>query len=281
MSTLPRSFFPALCLATFSRLGAADPASADKSNYSFTHPVPADQLRELNTDRPDATEGPYTIDPGHVQLELDFASFTRNRLDGQTTREWSALPFNLRFGILSNFELGVFLEPYRHLAEQPRGGPNESRSGFGDLTVRTKFNFRGNDDEGTALGLILDVKLPTAHSGLGNDAVEGALIFPVAGKLGRGWEFGAMTEVEFRHRDGGGTSGVWINSATVGHELGRATSGYLELTSEAGEGPHVATFNLGLTFRLDANTQLDGGVNLGVSRAADDAQFFTGISRRF
>lgn len=261
-------------------VASAAPAE-DGSGYSFTQPVPAAQLRELNTDRPDATEGPYTVDAGHVQLEMDGVTMTRHRLDGERTRDWSVAPFNLRFGIRQNFELGFFAEPYLRITREPPGGGRTTLSGLGDVTLRSKFNFRGNDGQGLATGGILDVKIPTARAGLGNGAIEGAAILPVAGELAGGWEFGAMTGVAFRHRDEGGVAGVWINTATIGHDLAKGLGGYLEVTSEAGEGPHVATFNLGFTRRLDANTQVDAGVNLGLSRQADDAQVFTGISRRF
>lgn len=264
-----------------SAVAAATATVPDKSGYSLAHPVPAGELRELRTDRPDATEGPYTVDAGHLQIEGDFATFTRNRLDGGRTREWSVAPFNLRVGVLNNFELGLFLDPHVRRSEQPRGGVREVHSGFGDLTVRAKVNFHGNDGGEFASGLIVDVKLPTARHDLGNGAVEGAAILPGSFELAGGWELGAMTGVEVRHRDGGGSRGVWINTATLGHDLAEKISGYLELTSETGDGPQVATFNVGLTWLLNSNVQLDTGVNLGLSRHAGDAQVFAGISRRF
>src|ERR1051325_1682105 len=61
---------------------------ADKTIYSLSNPTPASLLREMSTDRPDATESPFTIDAGRAQLESDFLSYTRNRLDGVRTREW-------------------------------------------------------------------------------------------------------------------------------------------------------------------------------------------------
>src|SRR5688572_22247357 len=73
---------------------------------------PAGALRELTTDRPDSTESPFTVDAGHLQLEMDVASYTRNRLDGVRTTEWVIAPFNLRYGITPNFEAGIFVTPH-------------------------------------------------------------------------------------------------------------------------------------------------------------------------
>ena len=238
-------------------------------------------LRELSTDRPDATESPFTVDAGHWQIETDLVSHTRNRLDGTRTREWDFAPFNLRFGISDNFEAGVFVSPFTRITEEPRGGPRSTLSGFGDITARAKFNFSGNNGDGPAFGLITDLNLPAAASGLGDSHLGGSVIFPFATELPGGWEFGAMTGMDFHHRDGGGMRGTWINTATAGHALCRNVSGYVELTSAAGEGAHVATFNFGFAWKLDANTQFDAGANLGISRTADDLQLFTGVSRRF
>src|SRR2546423_15411810 len=55
----------------------------DKSQFNLFNPTPRDQMRELNTDRPDRTEGPYTVDAGHVQLELDLASYSYDRRNPQ------------------------------------------------------------------------------------------------------------------------------------------------------------------------------------------------------
>src|SRR5687768_3702391 len=156
-------------------------------------------LRELTTDRPDATESPFTVDRDHLQLEMDVASFTRNRLDGVRTEEWALAPFNLRYGVGTNVEAGIFIVPHLRVTEQPRGEPKTRTSGIGDTTLRIKLNFWGNDGGPTALGLMADVKLPTAADALGNDHAEGALTFPFAYELGAGWAGAAMTAVEFAH----------------------------------------------------------------------------------
>ena len=239
------------------------------------------ELRELNTDRPNATESPFTVDAGHWQLEMDLVGQTRNQLDGVRTREWDVAPLNLRLGVTPAIEAGLFFEPYTRLTTEPRGGTRETQTGVGDTTLRAKFNFSGDDGVGAAFGLIVDLKLPTAAAGLGNGAVEGDVVLPFARELPGGWDIGAMTELDIRHRDGGGRRGVWVNSVTLGHDLMPKVSGYVELTSATGDGPHVATFDFGVAWKTGPNTQFDAGVNLGLSRTADDLHIFTGVSQRF
>ena len=47
--------------------------------------MPRDQLRDLTTDRPDTTESPFTIDPGHVQIETTLFGYARAPRDGSVT----------------------------------------------------------------------------------------------------------------------------------------------------------------------------------------------------
>jgi hypothetical protein len=148
--------------------------------------------------------------------------------------------------------------------------------------LRGKWNFTGNEGGERALGVIIDVTLPTAADGLGNDGIEGTLILPVAFKLPGGWDLGAMVGVAAREgANGSGRRGVLIATTTVSHDLSETVGGYLELTSESGDGSHVATFNTGLTLSLGENAQLDCGANLGISEAAPDLGVFAGWARRF
>ncbi len=243
-------------------------------------------MREFSTDRPDLTESPFTVDAGHVQLEMDFARVTRNRVDGERERTSEFAPLNLRLGVRNDFELGLFLSPYTRLRTTPRVGPSETHSGFGDVGLRAKWNFTGNDpapgsESAPAFGLIADLTLPTSADGLGADRVEGALTLPVAFEWPGGWEGGAMTQLQFRHDSAEGYQTVWVNTATVGHELVKNVSGYVELAVETGSGAAVTSFSFGATWMLRPNLQLDAGGVIGLSHAADDLQFFAGISRRF
>jgi len=255
--------------------------SADKHGYSWSNPVPLEMLRELTTDRPDATESPFTVDTGHIQLEMDFGNLTRNREGGVRVTEWEVVPFNLRFGLRENFEAGIFVTPYHRTVEISSTGARNTTAGFGDIGLRVKWNGGGNEGGSFAWGLMADLKLPTAATGLGNDHWEGALTLPMAFELGGGWGGGAMTSLGLAYNDADRRRAVWINTFTVGRDLRANVGGFIEVTSETGVGSHVATFNTGLTFSFNASTQFDCGVNLGISRSAPDLACFTGLSRRF
>src|SRR5271154_6702742 len=87
----------------------------DKSSYNLFNPVPVALMRELQPDRPDETESPYTVDAGHFQLEMDFANCTYDQSDGITTKAWNVVPFNLRIGLLNQMELNLIYDSYLHV----------------------------------------------------------------------------------------------------------------------------------------------------------------------
>ena len=68
---------------------------SDKGRHNLFNPAPENLLRELATDRPDKTEEPGTVDAGHFQFEVDFATFTFDRTSDVQTGTWNVAPFNL------------------------------------------------------------------------------------------------------------------------------------------------------------------------------------------
>ncbi len=276
---------------TATLLGAAiNPTPADKSGDSLFHPTPKEFLREMSTDRPDKTESAYTVDAGHFQVEMDLATYThdRDRSGGGDlrTEAWSVAPINLKAGLCHDVDLQLILEPHQRVRTHDRvAGTVVHQSGFGDITVRLKKNFWGNDGGRTALAMMPYVKLPTNEDGLGNNAVEGGVTFPFAVELPAGWSLGAMTEVDLLRNDtGSGRHAAFVNTVTLGHDLIGKLAGYVEFYSEvrAQRGvPWVGTVDLGLTYGLTENLQLDAGINLGVTRSADDFNPFLGLSWRF
>lgn len=266
--------------------GYSSEAATDKSAYTLFNPVPDGQLRELAPDRPDKTESPYTVDAGHFQLETDFVTFTRNHSQGERTQTWNAAPFNLKAGLLHNVDLQFVFDSYLH--ERTRSGApthTTTRSGVGDLTTRLKINFWGNDGGSTAFGAMPWVKFPTHSAGLGNNGVEGGVIFPLAVQLPGEWGLGMMTEIDSVRNDGSsGYHAEFVNSVTVSHKIAGRLGGYLEFYSAVStERGHdwVGTVDAGLTCLVTENLQLDCGVNIGVTRAADDLNPFAGLTWRF
>jgi len=249
-------------------------------------PAALAQERELSTDRPDKTESPYTVPAGRFQVELDFVTYTIDRAAGVRAETVNVLPVNVKAGLDADTDLQIIFDSYIHQSINDRvAGTRRELDGIGDLTVRLKRNLLGNDGGKAALAIMPFVKLPTNSGGLGNDAVEGGIIVPLAIAIGQGVGLGLMTEIDLlRDEDGAGYSPSFVNTATIGFDLTERLGLYTEIFTErsAERGADwVVTFDAGLTYAISDDIQIDAGANLGLTQAADDIALFVGLSRRF
>jgi hypothetical protein len=266
-------------------------APPDKSGYNLFHPTPDALLRELATDRPDKTENPYTVDAGHFQIELDLVGYTYDRMKTRgadvTVRTLDVAPFNVKVGLFNNSDLQFIAETFTlQKTTDHTTGRRETISGFGDVGVRWKLNFWGNDgDATTGFGMISFAKFPTSQNGLGNGAVEGGVILPFEIKLAKDWDLGMMTEVDYRQNSfNSAYHAEAINTITVAHRIVGTLEGYVEFFSNvSGErnADWIGTFDFGATYKFTPNIQLDAGVNIGVTRSADDVNPFVGLTVRY
>ena len=262
----------------------------DKSRYHLFNPTPPQLMREMSTDRPDKTESAYTLDAGHFQIEMDVLTYAYDRDNGlpNDTRveSLSIAPMNLKVGLCNYADLQLIIETYNSVRTHVRdAGTVEDNRGFGDITPRLKINLWGNDGGSTALAVMPFVKLPTNQDHVGNNSVEGGVIFPLAVALPYGWGTGLMTQVDFNRDEAGqGHHAEFINSITFSHDIVGNLAGYAEffssVSAESGS-DWVGTVDLGLTYGLTKDIQLDAGLNVGVTRSADDINPFLGISFRF
>jgi hypothetical protein len=291
---MPRLRHPAFTVALATALALAAPparaASADKRDHTLFDPTPRESLRELSTDRPDKTESPYTVDAGHFQFEMDAISYATDRDDSGggdlRTRALAIAPINVKVGLCDNVDLQVVIDTYNRVRVTDRiANTVDRRSGFGDITTRLKINLWGNDGGKTAFAAMPFVKFPTNQNDLGNDSVEGGVILPLAVELSGGWGLGLMTEIDFlRNAADDGYDVSFINSITFSRDIAGRLGGYVEFFAEvstADNSDWVGTLDLGITYGLSDDVQLDAGVNIGVTDSADDLNPFVGVTWRY
>ncbi len=241
-------------------------------------------MRELSPDRPDKTESPYTVDAGHSNWKWILRITLTTSRTAQPRSAWNVAPFNLKVGLLDKMDIQFVFDNYLHV---PHGGPRRrarstTQSGIGDFTTRLKINLWGDDGGQTAFALLPFVKFPTSTDSLGNNAVEGGVIFPLAVKLPADFDMGLETAVSFLQDDSDSNYHEdFINSITFDHAIIGKLSGYLEFFSDISTESHagwIGTVDTGLEFLVTENIQLDCGCNFGVTRAADDFNPFAGIT---
>lgn len=258
----------------------------DKSRFTLWNPTPPENLREMNA----LYDSPWTVDAGHFQLETYAVIYSRNRSTSwgadTTTDLWNAGAFTLKAGVLNNLDVEVALTPYTwlRLKDNTTGGVTRQQ-GFGDVTLRAKLNLWGNDGGSIALALLPFVKLPTNQDNLGNRRVEGGLVVPFGVELPAGWWAVLINEFHYLHDfNGRGYHPAFANTAYFCHPIAGNLSGYFDFYSWASTErgvPWWGSIDLGLTYVCKKNVQIDCGVSVGVSDAADDVNPYLGISYRF
>ena len=258
-----------------------------KSGFTLFNPTPREKMRDFETDRPDKTESPYTLDAGHFAIETSIVSYTHNPSDSsRPVHQVVVAENNFKAGLFNNVDLQFNVQSF--VWQRVRSGPASYReeSGIGDSEMRLKVNLWGNDGGATAMGIMPYIGLPTNGVEPGKDDVTGGVIFPLQVKAPLGWKIGMMTQFDTRRDDSGsGYHMEWINTVAFHHSLFvEELDGYIEYFNNNSfdrNSPWTATVDLGLIYELSENFFVDCGVNVGATSKADEANPFVGLSRRF
>src|SRR6185436_13847546 len=118
------------------------------------------------------TETPDTIAPGKFLVEMDAITlgFNRDKTEPNTFNALGVATTILSTGLTQNVDLQVGLQFFTRQTYQFRG-TRTSRSGLGDVTLRSKWTYWRNDKYGAAAAVIPYIKVPTSTGGVGNEHV--------------------------------------------------------------------------------------------------------------
>jgi hypothetical protein len=230
-------------------------------------------------DRPGKGTSACTVPAGRWQMEIGLYDGSFQHRAGVTTDLDTAAGLLVKYGVNDRLDL----EAGWAVFEDVRGSGTPGASSVGDLFLHAKWN------AGSAgpLSVYLDpyVKLPTASNGLGNGAVEGGLVVPLAMDLGQGWSLGLTPEVDLLAGAAGG--GHHLNAAGalgLGYGLDNGLALGAELWTAHNFDPAGTSsqysFDLSAAWTLGQNTQLDCGANFGLNRATSDLELYAGVSFR-
>jgi hypothetical protein len=266
----------------------------DKWKYTLFNLTPAGQLRGMDTDRPNITNTPHTIDAGHLQIEtgaIDYSYF-RDHSSNNNVREndFDFGQFNLRLGVLNNLEINAVVDAFDSVQIHDYAAGTASHAGsFGDTVFGAKMNLWGNDggDEiwATALAIQPQFKFPTAQNDVGNGRFEFSITAPFLLNLPAGFHLGIQPGVSYE-RNGSDTG--YVTGFPTSVSLDRVVIGnldvYLEYACDLTTERHVETeqtIDVGGTYPLNDHIVLDAGVNFGLNKASNNVEVLVGISVRF
>lgn len=269
-----------LLIALIAMAQGAVLAQAQKK-YTLFNPVPKDKMREMSTDRPDITESAQSVDAGHFQVETDLFKTKRNKTAGTTTIENYYNLANLKIGLTHHTDLQLIVGNYVDTYEKDaNGNKNNVTSGFGDLTLRLKYNLWGNDGGKTALAAMPYVNFPTSKD---NNNVEAGIVFPFSVDLGNDYNFGTQLQYDLlKSQTASGYYSSILQSIVFGKELTTKLEAFAESYYVYDFEAKNIQFSLngGLGYSVTPNVKFDAGFNLGVTKNTDKV-YFIGFSFRY
>ena len=257
----------------------------DSAHFSWRKPVPRNRLRELQPDRPGVTESPFTVDAGHFQLEMDALRLLNS---GSGTddrrREWHAAYSTLKLGLGRRTDLQLEV-PFYSISKRKPTDPTEGaerHAGFGDVTVRLKHNFVGDDQLGRfAMSVIGYARLPTGGL-VGDGAVEYGVVLPIDVELTDDLNLEAQVEAEVDY-DREATQRYLNMVPSLAFEydftkhLGLLTEGVAQWNTE--QRRWLSSVNVAPIIKVNSNMQLDFGTHLALNRLTDH-EYFVGLTLR-
>jgi hypothetical protein len=222
------------------------------------------------------TETPWTIQPGSLVAQADLMSLALERQDpNQADKPFSAQVVArtlLATGLTRDLDVQVGLEWF--LREKFNlHGREDSSSGVGALSLRSKYTFWSDQSGGAAAAVEPYVRIPTRRAGVGSGAVEGGVIVPWAQGTPGGTTVGAMAEWDFVRNDNDtGYDSIWHVAGLASLPIMKSFSLYGEAAlgvSSAGASDWAFTAGAGATWLLTDHTRLDCSMHRYVAHGAN------------
>jgi Putative MetA-pathway of phenol degradation len=228
----------------------------------------------INPDRPDFTNGPSLVAPGHLQIETGF---TYTRLGEQSARTLGEVL--MRYAFDDRWEARLGLNSYEWLDP----GMGERRlSGFQDPFAEVKVRLNDEDAKQRppgvpAMGLLLQTTIPVGARALTAD------VWQPRAALALHWDLPANWSLESnlggaRLADGDQRFDQFFASLSAGFQLNEKVGGFLEgyaFSKESADGDAAEYADVGLAYLLSNDLQLD--VRVGAGLAQPHPSWFTGL----
>ena len=254
----------------------------EEVKYNLFNPVPKDKMKDMETDRPDATESAYTVAAGHLQVETDLFKQTRNKNAEFLSIQNVFNLANFKLGLTEKMDIQLVVPTYvtNKTRELSTNNVIDKTAGFDDITLRFKYNIWGNSGGKTAFAVLPFLSFPT--SSFSHNGIQGGIIFPFALQLQEGLNAGAQAGVEIGKEDNSRYHAAFLYSVTLGKSLFKRTNAFAEVfTTYSFYTKNTDVYiNGGVIYSISENLNIDAGVNYGINKGADTI-FFSGFSFRY
>ncbi|MCB2376308.1 transporter [Hymenobacter sp. BT635] len=255
-----------------------------KAGYTLFRPTPRTMLRELRPDRPGFSESPFTVDPGHFQVESDLLRLINKREKGHHERDFYLNHVMLKLGLLTHTDVQAEFDSYtweKQWDDEQPPQPTERHQGFGDLTLRLKHTVFGEDGTPDALAIIGFVRLPVGKT-VGNSVTEYGLIVPFSHDFSKEFnlQFQLRSDLDY-DQDATQRYLMLAPSTAVDYEFSEFLSAFGEVVGiwNTRQNAWQANLNVGPQLHLSDNLIVDFGTHLALTKDSDH-EYFLGVSFR-
>jgi hypothetical protein len=235
----------------------------------------------INPDRPDFTDGPLLVAPGHLQIETGY-TYTRTGSEKSS----SLGEVLLRYAFDDRWEARLGLDSYDWINS---GVPGERRiSGFEDPFAEVKI--RLNDAEAEhrphglpAMGLLLNTTIPVGARALTADAWQPTANLAFHWDLPAEWSLETNLGYTYAADDGRRFDQLFA-SASAGFSINEKWGGFLEgyvFSKESADGSATHYADTGLSYQVSNDLALDIRVGVGLDKPHPNWLTGLGVSVRF
>ncbi len=241
--------------------------------------------QDMETDRPDFTEGPSTISPGHFQLEAGYL-FTYNDDDGRRSREHVSPQLLARVGLLSDLELRISWDGYldSKTTVDDASVSENTVNGVSDLNLGLKHRLYEAGSDTPDVSIIIQASVPSGSSDVSSHDTEPEVKLIWARSFCESWalagniNFASPVLDDKRYFE---TS----TSVTLAHSLTEKIGTYLEYfaffpNSSAPDSSGSHFINGGFTYGFSNVLQFDVLLGAGLNEEADDLFSGLGVAYR-
>ena len=242
--------------------------------------VQAENIPELVTDRPDQANSPVTVLPRVLQVETGIL-YTEEYEGDERSRTLAVPQTLIRTGLSDRIELRLSFDGY--LSEDV-----EDNDGLGDSAIGFKINVLKESGILPEIGFLARLTLPTGENALSSEREDPAFQFlfsnTVTERITIGYNLGmAWKTVEDESGGGRDTLSSFQYAVSVGFgitdHLGSFAESFGNVPMSA-KGNPSHSFDIGFTYKVQRNIQLDASYGIGISDDADDWFAGAGISLR-
>ncbi len=240
----------------------------------------------LSTDRPDFVESSSVVGKGRFQLETGF-SVERNKADGVKDRLTST-PTLLRFGLGDTWELRLETDGYSRLrSEDSNTGVTVRERGANDVAVGIKWHTSDGDaaTNRPSTAWLFHADLDTGSAPFRGDGVRPSVRFVAEWDLPNDWSVGVMPGVFVEKNEDGDRYTGGIAAITFAKGWTDKLGTYFELAGQQlaskKNGGNVVTYDMGATYGLTKDLQVDAGFSWGLNSNTPDFAWGVGVSVRF